>query len=71
MLWGGDALGEAGGFQDPAENVRETVFENGLTVLTLEDHSTPVVSFQMWVKVGARDETRFTGEITKVTVEVR
>jgi predicted Zn-dependent peptidase len=30
-------------------------------VLTLEDHSTPVVSFQMWVRAGSRDETRYTG----------
>ena len=34
---------------------------NGLTVLTLEDRTTPVVSFQIWVHVGSRDETRYTG----------
>jgi predicted Zn-dependent peptidase len=39
----------------------ETRLSNGLVVLTLEDHSTPVVSFQMWVKVGSRDESRYTG----------
>jgi len=49
------------GYRDPAERLQVEVFENGLTVLTLEDHATPVVSFQMWVKVGARDETRYTG----------
>jgi zinc protease len=37
------------------------VLENGLTVLTLEDRTTPVVSFQMWVRVGSRDESRYTG----------
>jgi len=47
--------------EDPALRTVETRFPNGLTVLTLEDHSTPVVSFQMWVQVGSRDETRYTG----------
>jgi len=46
---------------DPAERVRETVLENGLRVLTLEDHTTPVVSFQIWVDVGSGDESRYTG----------
>ena len=36
-------------------------FENGLTVLTLEDHTTPVVSLQIWARVGSGDEARFTG----------
>jgi predicted Zn-dependent peptidase len=39
----------------------QTVLANGLTLVTLEDHATPVVSFQMWVRVGSRDETRVTG----------
>jgi zinc protease len=47
--------------QDPAERTRVSLLDNGLTVLTLEDHSTPVVSFQMWVHVGSRDESRYTG----------
>jgi zinc protease len=46
---------------DPALRTRTTVLGNGLTVLTLEDPSTPVVSFQMWVRVGSGDESRFTG----------
>jgi predicted Zn-dependent peptidase len=46
---------------DPAERTRVTVFDNGLTVLTLEDPTTPIASFQMWVKVGSRDKTRYTG----------
>ncbi|MEN8181033.1 MAG: pitrilysin family protein [Myxococcota bacterium] len=40
---------------------RTTVLPNGLTVLTLRDDSTPVVSFQVWVKAGSRDETSYTG----------
>jgi len=49
------------GFDDPAQRVRETVLDNGLKIYTLEDHSTPVVAFQVWVQVGSRDETRYTG----------
>jgi zinc protease len=48
-------------FQDPAQNARVTKLENGVTLLTLEDHTTPVVSFQIWVRVGSGDEARFTG----------
>jgi zinc protease len=47
--------------EDPAERMQETRLSNGLVVLTLEDRSTPVVSFQMWVKVGSSDESRYTG----------
>ncbi|MCZ6464293.1 MAG: insulinase family protein, partial [Proteobacteria bacterium] len=47
--------------RDPASDVRITTLDNGLTVLTLEDHATPVASFQMWVKAGSGDETRYTG----------
>ncbi len=46
---------------DPALRTQVDQLENGLTVLTLEDHSTPVVSFQVWVRAGSRDEDRFTG----------
>jgi zinc protease len=48
-------------YQDPAEQLRVTELENGLTILTLEDHATPVVSFQIWARVGSGDEARFTG----------
>ncbi len=47
--------------EDPADRLERSVLENGLTVLTLEDHSTPVVSFQMWVRAGSRDESFYTG----------
>jgi zinc protease len=39
-----------------AENVRKTTLENGLTVITKEVHTAPVVSVQMWYKVGSRNE---------------
>lgn len=38
------------------ETVRKTVLDNGLTVLTKEVHSAPVVTVQVWYKVGSRDE---------------
>jgi predicted Zn-dependent peptidase len=50
-----------GGFEDPAARTVTTTLGNGLTVLTLEDHTTPVVSFQVWVKAGSRDEGHYTG----------
>ncbi|WP_446360722.1 M16 family metallopeptidase [Coleofasciculus chthonoplastes] len=39
------------------ETVRKTVLDNGLTVITKEIHSAPVVTVQVWYKVGSRDET--------------
>ncbi|WP_392481945.1 M16 family metallopeptidase [Nostoc sp. C110] len=38
------------------ENVHKTVLENGLTVLTKEVHTAPVVTVQVWYKVGSRNE---------------
>ncbi|MBW4633974.1 MAG: insulinase family protein [Iphinoe sp. HA4291-MV1] len=38
------------------ENVHKTVLDNGLTVLTREIHSSPVVTVQVWYKVGSRNE---------------
>lgn len=34
----------------------ETVLDNGLRVVTLEDHSAPIVSVQVWYHVGAKNE---------------
>src|SRR5512147_3198653 len=39
-----------------ATNVREFVLENGLKVLLLEDHKSPAVTFQVWYRVGSRNE---------------
>ncbi|UBF27554.1 insulinase family protein [Kovacikia minuta CCNUW1] len=39
------------------ENVRKTVLDNGLTVLTKEVDTAPVVTVQIWYRVGSRDET--------------
>jgi zinc protease len=60
LLHGGEGIA-APDVDDPAARTRVTHLENGLVVLTLEDHATPVVAFQMWVRVGSRDESRYTG----------
>lgn len=44
----------AGGLYD----YREHVLENGLRVITLEDHSTPIAAVQLWYHVGSKDEQR-------------
>jgi zinc protease len=36
--------------------VSETVLPNGLKVLLLENHKAPVVTFQVWYRVGSRNE---------------
>jgi len=36
--------------------VAETVLPNGMKVLLKEDHKSPVVTFQVWYRVGARNE---------------
>ena len=38
------------------DKVKKTVLENGLTVLTKEVHTAPVVTVQVWYKVGSRNE---------------
>jgi zinc protease len=42
----------------PAQNfpVREVALDNGLKVLLLEDHKSAVVTFQVWYRVGSRNE---------------
>ncbi len=38
--------------------VLATTLDNGLHVLLLEDHRSPIVSFQVWYRVGSRNEHR-------------
>jgi zinc protease len=40
----------------PALDVSEATLDNGLRVLVLEDHRSPIVSIQMWYRVGSRNE---------------
>jgi zinc protease len=46
------AISEAG----LKENVFETVLPNGLRVILLENHKAPLVTFQVWYRVGSRNE---------------
>jgi len=39
-----------------AETIRAATLPNGLRVLLLEDHRSPIVSFQVWYRVGSRNE---------------
>jgi zinc protease len=41
-----------------AETIRAATLPNGLRVLLLEDHRSPIVSFQVWYRVGSRNEQR-------------
>jgi zinc protease len=41
-----------------SRGVVATTLDNGLRVLLLEDHRSPIVSFQMWYRVGSRNEAR-------------
>jgi len=50
-LAGGTALGASKRY-----DYQKKVLPNGLTVLTLEDHSCPVVAVQVWYHVGSKDE---------------
>ena len=45
----------AGGARAEA-NVLEATLDNGLRILLLEDHRSPIISFQVWYRVGSRNE---------------
>src|SRR6266446_3779739 len=51
------ALLPAAGSQ-AADPVLATTLDNGLRVLLLEDHRSPIVSVQVWYRVGSRNEQR-------------
>ena len=42
--------------RDNAYDFRQITLDNGLQVITLEDHSCPIVSVQIWYHVGSKDE---------------
>jgi zinc protease len=56
LLTAPPATGE--GPRPPAAPVVAETLENGLRVLLLEDHRSPIVSFQVWYRVGSRNEQR-------------
>lgn len=40
-----------------SDEVFETVLDNGLKIILVEDHRVPMVSFQLWYRVGSRDDS--------------
>src|SRR5881628_3008054 len=51
-------LAAGGAAAQSGERVLATTLDNGLRVLLLEDHRSPIVSFQVWYRVGSRNEAR-------------
>jgi zinc protease len=54
-LYGGHAVVSAA-IRPPKLDYQVTTLPNGLTVVTEEDHSTPIVHLQLWYHVGSRNE---------------
>jgi len=50
-------LGPVAAGAGPTDAVVAATLDNGLRVLLLEDHRSPIVSFQVWYRVGARNES--------------
>src|SRR6266849_4342353 len=48
--------GASGASAAPPSPVTEVTLDNGLRVLVLEDHRTPIVTVQTWYRVGSRNE---------------
>ena len=42
--------------QAQASQIQEVILDNGLKVLLLENHKSPAVTFQIWYRVGSRNE---------------
>jgi zinc protease len=56
LLWGTPPAG--GATRPPKLDYKLVTLDNGLTVVLLEDHSTPIVHLQLWYHVGSRDERK-------------
>jgi zinc protease len=52
----GVVMSPAASWSGLSERVSETVLPNGLKVLLLENHKASVVTFQVWYRVGSRNE---------------
>jgi zinc protease len=55
---GGSALAPAAAPVRAADTVVAATLDNGLRVLLLEDHRSPIVTVQTWYRVGSRNEAR-------------
>ncbi|MGH7357027.1 MAG: M16 family metallopeptidase [Candidatus Rokuibacteriota bacterium] len=49
-------MGHTAAAAQPTRGVVEATLDNGLRVLLLEDHRSPIVSVQVWYRVGGRNE---------------
>jgi zinc protease len=56
LLWGTPPAGAA--TRPPKLDYKLVTLDNGLNVVLLEDHSTPIVHLQLWYHVGSRDERK-------------
>jgi zinc protease len=52
------ALPARGATRPPKFDYKLFTLDNGLQVVLLEDHSTPIVNLQLWYHVGSRDERK-------------
>ena len=52
----GLSAGAGAATRPPKLNYERVTLPNGLTVILLEDHSTPIVHAQLWYHVGSKDE---------------
>jgi len=52
------AVPAPGATRPPKFDYKLFTLENGLQVVLLEDHSTPIVNLQLWYHVGSRDERK-------------
>ncbi len=50
-----------------ARSIRKVVLDNGLKVVLWEEHKAPVVTFQIWYKVGSRNEVNGKTGLSHVT----
>ncbi|MBW1873107.1 MAG: insulinase family protein, partial [Deltaproteobacteria bacterium] len=51
-----EVIGSTEPIKKPEVVIHESKLKNGLQVLVLEDHSAPVVTVQVWYRVGSRNE---------------
>ncbi|MCB2153780.1 insulinase family protein [bacterium] len=49
-------LGKSGGGADKPFDYEVITLKNGMNVITLEDHSTPIAAVQVWYHVGSKNE---------------
>src|SRR4029453_11492199 len=55
VLWGAYVAVSAA-VRPPKLEYQLTTFPNGLTLVTQEDHSSPIVHLQIWYHVGSKNE---------------